>query len=92
LVGSDTAIALGIVAHGNAPVLALCRKLIAAGFDPDRPLHAFRGDMLALRVRSIGKAAGLTIDEHNGTRFAKWRPFLRSAVSPPMRLNRRGGA
>jgi hypothetical protein len=33
-------------------VLALCRKLIEAGCDPGRGLHAFRGAMLALRVRS----------------------------------------
>jgi hypothetical protein len=30
-----------------APVLAMCRTLIAAGYDPDRPLHAYR----ALRWR-----------------------------------------
>ena len=30
---------------------------------------------------SLGVAAKLTIDEHNGT-FAKWKPLSRSAVPP----------
>jgi hypothetical protein len=39
--------------------LALCRKLIAAGYDPTLPLHAYRGDTLALKVCSIGEGAHL---------------------------------
>jgi hypothetical protein len=35
--------ALGITAHGSAPVLALCRKLVEAGHDPATPLEAWRG-------------------------------------------------
>jgi hypothetical protein len=65
----------------------MCRKLIGAGFDPVIQLSAYRGDVLCLAVRTIGAAAALTVDEHNGTRFAKWKPLLRSAVLPPMRQN-----
>jgi hypothetical protein len=49
---------------GAAPVLAMCRKLVEAGHDPSRPLHAYRGDTLCLKVRSIGEGAKLTV-EHN---------------------------
>jgi hypothetical protein len=57
LVGSERCTALGITARSTAPVLALCRALIEAGQDPDRPLRAYRGDVLCLRVHSIGKGA-----------------------------------
>ena len=28
-----------------------------------------------IAIRSIREGAALTVDEHNGTRFAKWKPF-----------------
>jgi hypothetical protein len=76
LARDDTCTALGIIAHANAPVLALCRRLIEAGHDPARPLEAYRGATLCLRVRSIGEAACLTVkDDNRGTpRFAAYRP------------------
>ena len=61
LIGSDRCEAGGISVCGAAPVLALCRKLVSAGHDPERPLHAYRGNVLALRVRSIGEGAQLAI-------------------------------
>jgi hypothetical protein len=61
LIGSDTAAATGIPVTTYAPVLELCRRLIAAGHDPATPLHAYRGLMLCLKVRSIGEAARLRI-------------------------------
>jgi|SRR6516162_6256626 len=61
LVGSDTAIGAGLAAHAGAPVLALCRKLIAAGHDPATPLEAYGGATLGLRVKSIGQAAQLRL-------------------------------
>jgi hypothetical protein len=65
IIGKDnTAAALGITAHGAAPVLALCRKLVEAGHDPALPLHAYRGDVLALKVRSIGEGARLRVAAH----------------------------
>ena len=36
---------------------------------------------------TVGKAAKLTVDEHNGTVFAKWKPHPVSAGSPPMRFD-----
>ena len=63
LIGSNACSALGIIAHSHAPVLALCRRLIAAGHDPKKPLEAYRGNTLCLRVRSIGEAAQLTVRE-----------------------------
>ena len=64
LIGSDHCSAIGITATGHAPVLELCRTLLAAGHDPDRPLHVYRGEVLALAVRSIGEGARLRVASH----------------------------
>jgi hypothetical protein len=53
-------------------VLELCRRLLAAGYDPATLLLAYRGDMLCLIVRSIGEAAGLEING-DGTGFRRCR-------------------
>ena len=87
LIGSDTSIALGITAHGNTPVLALCRQLIDTGIDPATALHAYRGDMLCLIVRSIGQGARLEVNSA-GTDFTRYREVR---AASPMRLNG-GGA
>jgi hypothetical protein len=64
LLGSNQTTAHGVTVSGrNAPVLALCRALIEAGHDPDTPLEAYRGDLLCLRVRSIGEGARLTVED-----------------------------
>jgi len=68
LVGSQMARAEGITVTSSSPVLALCRQLVEAGHDPSTPLHAYRGDVLALRVKSIGLGARLEING-NGTGF-----------------------
>jgi hypothetical protein len=57
----DTATSCGITVHSTSPVLALCRALIAAGHDPGLALGAYRGNVLALRVRTIGEAAALEV-------------------------------
>lgn len=88
LTGSDACNALGIVAHGNTPVLGLCRKLIDAGHNPAAALHAYRGDMLCLIVHAIGEAARLEINSH-GTGFIALRA---RRTAPPMRRNGRGRA
>jgi hypothetical protein len=64
LIGSNCAVALGIEAHGSSPVLELCRILVEAGHDPATPLEAYRGDTLALLIRSIGEAARLEVSQH----------------------------
>jgi hypothetical protein len=84
LIGSDQCRAAGITAHGPSPVLALCRELVATKVDPDRPMHAYRGDMLCLVVRSIGEAAQFDINS-KGTGFVRSRLAVRTA--PPMSLN-----
>ena len=61
IIGTDQCEVPGRWLRAAAPVLALCRELIEAGHDPSRPLHVYRGDVLALRVRSIAEAARLSI-------------------------------
>jgi hypothetical protein len=86
LIGSNHCEAEGIIAHGYAPVLDLCRKLVAAGYNPASPLEAWRGETLCLRVRSIGESAGLTVaDDKYGTphlRRRQKRPLGHVAGSP----------
>jgi hypothetical protein len=83
MIGSDKATAEGITARGPTPVLALCRKLVADGVDPNRPLHAYRGDVLCLVVRTIGEGARLTVAEGpNGPRFRLWEPMPSRVRSP----------
>lgn len=84
LVGSRTAIARGITSHGNAPALALCRKLLAAGHDPHARLELYRrNNTLALTVRSIAEGARLV------ARFQSIGEGSRHAA-PPVRENRPG--
>ena len=64
LFGADCCAGLGLEARGAAPVLALCRKLVEAGHDPALALDAYRGDVLCLRIRSIGEGARLRIASH----------------------------
>jgi hypothetical protein len=60
----DRCTALGMTASSHAPVLALCRLLIEAGYHPATPLEAYRGEVLCLRVRTIGEAARLRVATH----------------------------
>jgi hypothetical protein len=84
ITGSDTCSALGITVCTTAPVLEICRALLAAGHDPATPLEACRGDMLCLRVRAIGEVAGLEINARGSGLIA--RPAVRTA--PPIRKPR----
>ena len=86
LAWSDTATALGIVAHSYSPIIGLCRMLVEAGCDPASPLEAWRSGTLCLRVRAIGEAAELRVNP-KGTGFVKGRSGVPTA--PPMR--RTGG-
>jgi hypothetical protein len=54
LLGAFICDAEGLTVRAFAPVLAMCRKLVDAGHDPATPLHAYRGDSLAMSVTSIG--------------------------------------
>jgi hypothetical protein len=81
----DTCTALGITAKSDSPVLTLCRKLLDAGYDLSASLEAYRGDGLALRVKSIGQAAQLKVDVAPSGRFFK-RDKSR-VIAPPIRPN-----
>jgi|SRR5215475_9077508 len=72
LTGDDTCRAGGLVATSPSPILALCRFLISAGANPDRPLQAFRGDVPCLHVKSIRQGARLRVAPH-GVGF-QWLP------------------
>src|SRR5262249_7141528 len=86
LAGSDSCSALGITINSSSPILALCRKLVQAGYDPSTPLEAYRGETLSLRVRSIGEGARLQVNSQ-GRGF---EPYQGPRPAPPMRQNRRG--
>lgn len=60
----------------RTPTLALCRALLAAGYE-DQPMTVMRGGRAAIHVASIAAAAGMTVIENEkiGPRFAKFRPF-----------------
>jgi hypothetical protein len=85
LIGNNTCMAAGITVVDHAPVLALCRALVTVGQDLNRPLHAYRGDVLCLRVRSIGEGARLTIedDRHGRPRLRRWRNRARGCGAAP---------
>ena len=91
LIGSNECAAAGLTISGRAPVLALCRQLIADGHDPGLPLEVWRGPVLCLRVRSIGEAAQLRVATHGGG-FERSRAYAAgcTAASPveetPVRL------
>jgi hypothetical protein len=94
LIGSNTCTAAGVTVVDHAPVLALCRALVTAGQDPNRPLHAYRGDVLCLRVRSIGEGAQLTIedDRRGRPRLRRWRNRAQGCgTAPPFRQIENGG-
>jgi hypothetical protein len=80
--------AAGYTVTGYVPVLAMCRRLIEAGFDPATPLHAYRGDTLCLTVSSIGWGGKRTVaDNRFGTPvLQRYREPAKGAVSAsPMR-------
>jgi hypothetical protein len=81
LTGSHTCVAAGITVRSSTPVLTLCRRALAAGLDPNQSMEVFRNGTLALRIRTIGEAAGLEINSE-GTGF---RPARRPDAAPPVR-------
>jgi hypothetical protein len=85
LVGSDRCIIAGFTATSATPVLALCRTLLAAGFDPDQPLEVYRGATLALRIRSISAGAKLTVKDNRLGRpcFTRWQDRAASDAAGP---------
>jgi hypothetical protein len=90
LIGATTCKAAGTTAHGYAPVLTLCRELLAAGLNPDQALEVYRGTTLALRVRSLRDGAVLTV-KTAGNGSPVFSP-LDGAAASPMRQNGGGHA
>jgi len=74
-------IQLANIPDGKTPILSYCRQLIKQGVHPRTKLNVYRGDILALSVKTINMGAKLTVEEDRnvGPRFAKYRPHpLRS--------------
>ena len=91
LIGSDTCTALGITISSSSPALALCRKLVQAGYNPLTPLEVYRGEILTLRVRSIGEGGRLeTNGEGTGFRRRASRTQPRSLRQSRRRVRRQG--
>lgn len=83
LTGATTASAAGETAHGSAPVLSLCKTLLANGMTPDAALLVYRNGVLALKVRSIAEAASLEISADP----PGFRRLRQPHAGPPMRQN-----
>ena len=66
--GSDLCHAAGYTVKDRGPVLAMCRLMVQSGFDPQRPLLAFRGSELAMRIKTIAYGAHYAVAE-NQKRF-----------------------
>jgi hypothetical protein len=60
---SNICTAEGLEVKANAPALPMCRKLLQAGFDPERPLHCYRGETLAIKISSIRYGAKYSVSE-----------------------------
>ena len=88
IIGSDRCHAEGHSVRGSSPVLALCRKLVEAGFDPTRSLCVYRGDTVCLTVRSIGETAGLSVNS-KGSGFVRYLPSVR--IASPVRQDQSSG-
>jgi hypothetical protein len=88
LVGDDSCRCQEIDAAvtANAPVLALCRQLLATGINPDMALRVYRRGVLALKVRSIREGARLTVKTAgNGTPIFTLDDGCKGAAAPPVR-------
>jgi hypothetical protein len=78
LFGSNRCVcqSLDLTGTGNSPVFQLCRKIVAAGHDPTRPLKVYRNGVLALHIRSVGEGAELEV-----TQSRAGRPIFRKRTS-----------
>ena len=72
----------GLEVKANAPGLAMCRRLLEAGFEDSRPLHCYRGKELAMKICSIGWGARYAIEEGpNGPKLRKWKPVPTGVIA-----------
>src|SRR5215813_13950707 len=91
LIKSDRCSTEGLEVRGNAPALAMCRKLIEAGYDPDRPLLCFRGETLAMKISSIAYGARYSVSEPSTGSGVRLVPYSngpqKSRVASPVRFH-----
>jgi hypothetical protein len=75
LEGSRRCSTLGLTVDGYAPVCALARLLIRAGYEPNHTLEVFRGTTLCFRV-PLAVAARLTVEggPDGVLRFRQYHP------------------
>ena len=87
-----TIAAADITLTSREPTLTLCRALIDAG-RPDQPMTVVDSatGRPVIHVASIAKAALLTVDEGNGCRFRRWRPFRAGRGAPGVASDHAGG-
>jgi hypothetical protein len=79
-----------LLVTSRQPLLDAARALLAVGCDPEVVLEIRRPGATSWDLRAILRvAARLTVDEHNGTRFAKWTPLPRSMGPRRMASRRR---
>jgi hypothetical protein len=81
VVGSTIAVAIG------SPVLALCRKLVEAGYPSSVEVECYRGETLSLHVRSIGEAARLYVAATTTGRPVFRHERSRAPASPMRRFD-----
>src|SRR5215472_12702791 len=90
-VESNRCSAEGLEVRANAPGLAMCRKLLEAGYDPDRKLHCFRGETLAMKISSIAYGARYSVSEPSigsGVRLVSYSDGpQKSGAAPPIRFS-----
>jgi hypothetical protein len=78
ITGDDGCSACGVSVRSATPIFSLCRALIEAGHDPSAAMECYRGNTLAVSVRTIGEAAALTVRESTSEgrpRFVRYRSF-----------------
>jgi hypothetical protein len=76
-----------ILKSSRQPLLDAARVLAGEGVSPDTRIAIRDAGANHVALSStIGTAARLTVAEHNGTVFAKWKPHPRSAVPPHVRF------
>jgi hypothetical protein len=88
--GCDTCRAAGIETRSTSPVIAMCRELLARGYDPVLALHCYRGETLAIAVRAIGEASRLEVSP-TGHGFVI-KPLREPRARPLVRFGGEGAA
>jgi len=81
LIGDHTCHVGNLPTNADTPIFEMCRLLLLHGYAPGRPLLVFRGNTLAVTVRTIREGAGLSV---NGKGSAFYR-LRKVCIGPPVR-------